>query len=352
MALTMDPETAAALVALFADQPDAPLPAVGDVATRRAGSEVFYPLLFAGVPQATGVTRTDHRLTTSDGAEILPRWYAPPGEPTGAAGLLYIHGGGMSLGSVEHARRRLTGARADSGVAWSSVDYRLAPEHPYPAPVEDCYAALRWIAAQRAPSSASTRPASRSSGDSAGGGLAAARRAAGPRPRRARRSPSDPASTRCSTTAPYTPDPTASTADRSGPRDNVTGWPAPARRAAGRRRRVRRTPHRPGRRPVRAAADLHRRRRARPLPRRGHRVRPPGRARACRSSCTCTRACRTRSRCSRRTRPSHGVRRPTGSGYCGRSRPGSSPARRWTHRRPTRSRSGGHCALPHATRRR
>lgn len=171
MTLSMDPETAAALAALFADQPEAPLPAVGDVATRRAAAEGFYPLLFAGVPQATRITRSDHSLTTSDGAEILLRWYSPAGGASGAAAL-YIHGGGMIMGSVELNDAGIASFAEHSGVPMLAVDYRLAPEFAHPVPVEDCYAALLWLVEHAESLGVDPRRIA-VMGDSAGGGLAA-----------------------------------------------------------------------------------------------------------------------------------------------------------------------------------
>jgi acetyl esterase/lipase len=171
MTLSMDRETATALAALFADRADAPAPAVGDVATRRARSAELHPTLVAGLPQATGVTRTDHTLTTSDGAEILLRWYSPPGGATGAAAL-HIHGGGMIMGSVENDDALTASLVELSGVAVLAVDYRLAPEFPHPVPVEDCYAALLWLVEHSA--SLGVDPARIAVlGESAGGGLAA-----------------------------------------------------------------------------------------------------------------------------------------------------------------------------------
>ncbi len=71
-----------------------------------------------------------------------------PAEATASLpAILYIHGGGMVVGSFRHGPDLLFLDRVAAGEAVVvSVEYRLAPEHPDPAPVEDCYAALRWMA--------------------------------------------------------------------------------------------------------------------------------------------------------------------------------------------------------------
>lgn len=86
---------------------------------------------------------------------------------------LHIHGGGYVVGSPDFAdlsNRRLV---AELACVVCSVDYRLAPEHPHPAPVQDCMAALRWIHDQ-ADSLQADRTRIGLKGESAGGGLAAA----------------------------------------------------------------------------------------------------------------------------------------------------------------------------------
>ncbi len=94
-----------------------------------------------------------------------------PRVPTGS-GLLWIHGGGMVLGSAR-ADTSPIGYTADAGCVTVSVDYRLAPEHPYPAQLDDCYAALTWLAGQAA--DLGVEPGRIAiGGGSAGGGLAAA----------------------------------------------------------------------------------------------------------------------------------------------------------------------------------
>ncbi|MFC7279877.1 alpha/beta hydrolase [Paractinoplanes rhizophilus] len=96
--------------------------------------------------------------------------------PGGAAerpGLLWIHGGGFVLGDVEGDMPVAAGLAEGAGAVVVSVEYRLAPEHPFPAPVEDCYAALTWTAEHAA--ELGIDPGRLAVGGlSAGGGLAAA----------------------------------------------------------------------------------------------------------------------------------------------------------------------------------
>ncbi len=87
--------------------------------------------------------------------------------------ILHIHGGGYVMGSAEMsdlANRRLV---LDVNCAVFSVDYRLAPETPHPGPVEDCYAALKWLH-ENASALQVDRTRIAVKGESAGGGLAAA----------------------------------------------------------------------------------------------------------------------------------------------------------------------------------
>ena len=84
--------------------------------------------------------------------------------------LLWIHGGGYVLGTAARDDPVCRQFAAEAGVLVASVEYRLAPEHPFPAALDDCYTALRWLSAR--PDVDPARIAI--GGSSAGGGLAAA----------------------------------------------------------------------------------------------------------------------------------------------------------------------------------
>ena len=100
-------------------------------------------------------------------------WYDPAPGTSGRAALLHIHGGGMVLGSVKEMQHGPSGMAAALGIPVASVEYRLAPETPFPGPQEDCLAGLVWLADNAA--ALGVDPARIAVvGESAGGGLAAA----------------------------------------------------------------------------------------------------------------------------------------------------------------------------------
>lgn len=109
----------------------------------------------------------------SDAPDVPVRVYSPANRTTALPGLLYIHGGGFVLGDLDMFHSSLLRLVDELGIVIVSVDYRLAPEHPFPAPVEDCYAALAWVAAKA--DELGIDPARLGvAGESAGGGLSAA----------------------------------------------------------------------------------------------------------------------------------------------------------------------------------
>ncbi len=79
---------------------------------------------------------------------VTVRLHRPAGLPERAPAMLWIHGGGTIMGHATQDDKYLRKLSRRAGVAVAAVEHRLAPEHPYPTPVEDCYAALRWLARQ------------------------------------------------------------------------------------------------------------------------------------------------------------------------------------------------------------
>jgi acetyl esterase len=108
-----------------------------------------------------------------DGAEgKVPARLYRPSEDIAPGVLVWLHGGGFVLGSLDGSDVEARALAAASGCAVVSVDYRLAPEHRFPAAPEDCYAATAWVAEHAASLGAAPGPLA-VGGDSAGGNLAA-----------------------------------------------------------------------------------------------------------------------------------------------------------------------------------
>jgi acetyl esterase len=125
----------------------------------------------AAAPPGPEVQRVEDRTIPGPAGEIPVRLYYPSDGPALPA-LVYFHGGGWVIGSIEthDATCRELATAADCLVV--SVDYRLAPEHKFPAAAEDAYAATRWVAEHAAEIGADPRRIA-VGGDSAGGNLAA-----------------------------------------------------------------------------------------------------------------------------------------------------------------------------------
>jgi acetyl esterase len=106
------------------------------------------------------------------GATLAARLYRPVGGAATAV-ISYFHGGGFVLGTLETHDQTCRLLCNQMRAVVVSVAYRLAPENPFPVPLDDCYNATRWVAQQRRQLGVDTLPLY-VGGDSAGGNLAAA----------------------------------------------------------------------------------------------------------------------------------------------------------------------------------
>ena len=84
--------------------------------------------------------------TDDAGGPIEARLLRPPGPASSRPLLIWFHGGGWVLGSAHQATAICRTLMLHSHAAILNVDYRLAPEHPYPAAIEDCFETVRWVA--------------------------------------------------------------------------------------------------------------------------------------------------------------------------------------------------------------
>jgi acetyl esterase len=121
-------------------------------------------------PGLDDVLTIDWEVPGADGP-LAARLYVPPAEPDFPGLLVYFHGGGFVLGSLNSTDPLCRLLAAQSGVRLLSVDYRLAPEHPYPAALEDALAAYRWVR-KRAGTFGAEPELVAVGGDSAGANLA------------------------------------------------------------------------------------------------------------------------------------------------------------------------------------
>ncbi|PSP59550.1 alpha/beta hydrolase [Halobacteriales archaeon QH_7_66_36] len=113
----------------------------------------------------------ENRAVPGPDGDVPIRVYRPEGDgprPT----VLYFHGGGWVIGDLESHDLACRHLAVETGCTVVAVDYRRAPEHPYPAALEDCYAVTEWVAENPDAVGGDGRLAV--AGDSAGGNLAAA----------------------------------------------------------------------------------------------------------------------------------------------------------------------------------
>ncbi|PRY30885.1 alpha/beta hydrolase [Pseudosporangium ferrugineum] len=144
----IDPEVRVPLDQLLEAMPGG-FNAIGDIVQRRAAVEALLGAI--EVPENPDVVKEDRTVPGPQGEpDISVRIYRPRDAAAPLPGIYFIHGGGMILGTVAGEDPTATLLCDQVGAVVVSVEYRLAPEHPHPAPAEDCYAGLQWTAAHAA----------------------------------------------------------------------------------------------------------------------------------------------------------------------------------------------------------
>lgn len=144
-----------------------------DLAATRAAIDQMLAALAAGIPDSPRVAREDRAVPGLEGAPAVPvRLYRPRDAIGALPCLVWIHGGGYVLGTLAMDDGSMQDIVETIGCVAVSVEYRLAPEHPFPAPLEDCYAALKWAFDHADEIGIDARRIA-VGGASAGGGLAA-----------------------------------------------------------------------------------------------------------------------------------------------------------------------------------
>ncbi|MFC8663076.1 alpha/beta hydrolase [Streptomyces sp. NPDC057199] len=157
----------------------------------RVAPELRHPLLYLPLSVTNAVTLAVGRRLPMPGSDIRPGiraehatitgaepalnvvTYQAPGRKKPSGALLWIHGGGTVMGTVRQGHAWCSRVADELDALVVSVDYRLAPENPYPAGLDDCYRALLWLH-DNAGDLGIDRARIAVGGDSAGGGLAAA----------------------------------------------------------------------------------------------------------------------------------------------------------------------------------
>ncbi|KAB8261013.1 alpha/beta hydrolase fold-domain-containing protein [Aspergillus pseudonomiae] len=175
MPLQLDPEFAEVAGPVLQQLGQLPKPAVHDVAARRN----MMAAITKNAPKTVipdDMEHLVHYAPTPSGDFKVPihhyRKKRGPDVDVKAPAVVHTHGGGFISLSVEEMEGMLVGYAAGSGVQILSIDYRLAPEHPYPIPIEDSWTALQWVYAHAEELSIDAHRIA-VMGESAGAGLAA-----------------------------------------------------------------------------------------------------------------------------------------------------------------------------------
>ncbi|HUA35683.1 MAG TPA: alpha/beta hydrolase [Candidatus Binataceae bacterium] len=138
----LDPELKVMLEKMPTDRPLD----LSEIPAARGKMKKMVTMMLADLPAVEGVASQDRFAKGRPGdPDVRLRVCRPDNQPGKLPALLWIHGGGYVMGDIEQDDRLMKQIAKRIGCVAASVDYRLAPEHPFPAPVEDCYSALKWL---------------------------------------------------------------------------------------------------------------------------------------------------------------------------------------------------------------
>lgn len=140
----IDEESLVPLAALYEALPGG-FNAIPDIEARRATLYGMLAQMTADIPPNPNVALEDVTVAGPAG-DLALRIYRPANPAASRPGILFIHGGGMVLGNLDTDHLTAVMLCETIGAVMVSVDYRLAPENPYPAGADDCFAALEWMA--------------------------------------------------------------------------------------------------------------------------------------------------------------------------------------------------------------
>lgn len=151
------------------------LPVMDDPKAHREMHDTFILEKVKAIPRIPTITETRLEVVSLDGTKVAVHRFEPSGihEPLASQpAAVYVHGGGLIGGSIATCRHTVERTAHVASVQIFAVEYRLAPEHPFPAAVEDVYATIQWLQSN-APSLHIDPARIGLFGSSAGGGIAA-----------------------------------------------------------------------------------------------------------------------------------------------------------------------------------
>lgn len=169
---SIDPQIDQALIPLLSAAAAVTRPPIGDWRTRRASIERALDRAAPMLLPNNGISVKECAVTATDGTRLPLFLYSRADTRPPGSAALFLHGGGMIAGWHRSYDMLARAYVASSGVPLLSVHYRIAPEHRYPTPVEDCYTALVWLAKHATDLDIDPERIA-VMGGSAGGGLAA-----------------------------------------------------------------------------------------------------------------------------------------------------------------------------------